>query len=224
MSDDGPLVARARAGDARAFETLMNRHAGLVYNLALRLLRDAHDAEDLAQEAFVRAWRALPQYRADAQFSTWLYRIVTNLCYDRLPRLRADMAALDPDDMTHLPEDAPALDGALLSAELRAHLHRAIDALPEGFRLLVTLRHLQQMSYTDIAAATGLAEGTVKSGIHRARAQLRTALADYDGWEPTPEPVEPPATPRARPSLAAENPPATPTNRPLRPALALEGQ
>jgi len=179
MNDDAALLERARAGDPRAFEALMNQHATQVYNLALRLVRDPREAEDLTQEAFVRAWRGLPRFRAEACFGTWLYRIVTNLCYDRLPRLRAEMAALDTDALAALPDETQAADTALLTAELRAYLHQAIDTLPDGFRLLLTLRHLQNMSYADIAAATDLPEGTVKSGLFRARTQLREAVARY---------------------------------------------
>jgi RNA polymerase sigma-70 factor (ECF subfamily) len=82
------LIARAQRGDASAFEALVNMHAKLVYNLAFRVVNDPHEAEDLAQEAFLRAWRALPRFRGQARFSIWLYRIVTNLCYNRLPHLR----------------------------------------------------------------------------------------------------------------------------------------
>lgn len=179
MTDESQVIARAQAGDARAFEVLMNRHATQVFNLALRVVRDPLEAEDLTQEAFVRAWQGLPRFRADALFSTWLYRIMTNLCYDRLPRLRAEMDALDSEAIAELPHGEENVDARLLTEELRSHVHKALDALPAGFRLLVTLRHLQHMSYADIAAATGLPEGTVKSGIHRARGQLRDAVAQY---------------------------------------------
>ncbi len=186
MMDESQVIARARAGDARAFEVLMNRHATQVFNLALRVVRDPHEAEDLTQEAFVRAWRGLPRFRAEARFSTWLYRIVTNLCYDRLPRLRSELdalGALDTEAMAELPAAEETVEAALLTDELRVHLQQALAGLPEGFRLLMTLRHLQRMSYAEIAAATGLPEGTVKSGIHRARGQLREAVACYQAGD-----------------------------------------
>lgn len=87
-ADERLLIARAQRGDASAFEALVIMHAQYVYNLALRVVDDPHEAEDLAQEAFLRAWQGLPRFRAQAKFSTWLYRIVTNLCYNRLPHLR----------------------------------------------------------------------------------------------------------------------------------------
>lgn len=178
--DEQALIARARRGDTAAFEALVARHGPLVYNVALRTLRDPLEAEDVAQETFLRAWRGLPAFRGAARFDTWLYRIVANLCYNRLPRLRADLAALDPDEAADLADERQRADAGLLSEELRQRLHRAIDALPDGYRLLVTLRHLQGMSYAEIAAATDLPLGTVKAGIFRARRQLRAALEEHE--------------------------------------------
>ena len=97
MTDDSRLVARAQSGDAQAFEILVNRHGPMVYNLALRLVGDPLAAEDVAQDALIRAWRALPGFRADSRFSTWLYRIVTNVCLDHLPHMATDLAAIDID-------------------------------------------------------------------------------------------------------------------------------
>jgi len=175
------LIARAQGGEAAAFEALVARHAPFVYNLALRTLGDPHEAEDVAQEAFARAWRGLPGFRADARFSTWLYRIVTNLCYNRLPALRTSLEALDIESGRHLADERQHIDGALVADELRARVHAAIYALPEGYRLLITLRHLQEMSYADIATVTGLPLGTVKTGLHRARKQLQAALQADEG-------------------------------------------
>src|SRR5690349_513730 len=103
---DDELVRRAQTGDTEAFGALVLAHQAFVYNLAWRALDDPHEAEDVAQEAFVRAWLALPNFRAQAQFRTWLYRIVTNLCYNRLPRLRRDLTALGEADMADWPDAA----------------------------------------------------------------------------------------------------------------------
>jgi RNA polymerase sigma-70 factor (ECF subfamily) len=180
VTQERQLIARAQKGDSAAFEALVNNHARYVYNLALRVVRDPHEAEDLSQEAFLRAWKALPSFRLEAQFSTWLYRIVTNLCYNRLPRLKKELNALTleegPGDW---PDPHQRVEPGLLSKEIETHLHRAIDDLPESYRLLITLRHLQGMSYADIAETTGLPLGTVKTGIHRARAHLREAVEAY---------------------------------------------
>jgi RNA polymerase sigma-70 factor (ECF subfamily) len=181
VADERELIARAQRGDTAAFEVLVQMHAQFVYNLALRVVRDPQEAEDLAQEALLRAWRGLPRFRAQARFSTWLYRIVTNLCYNRLPRLKQELAAEDPDEAAlHLPDKRQRVEGQIVSKELREKLHAAIDQLPDAYRLLITLRHLQGMAYTEIAQATGMPLGTVKTGIFRARRILRKELEEYD--------------------------------------------
>lgn len=157
----------------------MQHHAQFVYNVALRTLNNQREAEDLTQEAFVRVWKALPKFRADAQFRTWLYRIVTNLCYSRLPRLKNDLNALDTDDKLELADTGQRVETRLLNSELKDQLSDAIKQLPDGYRLLITMRHVQGMSYAEIAKAIDMPLGTVKTGIFRARRALRTALAAY---------------------------------------------
>jgi len=178
---ENQIVARARQGDPAAFETLVDMHAQYVYNLALRVVQNPQEAEDLAQEAFLRAWRGLPAFRGQSKFSTWLYRIVTNLCYSQFPQIKRDLASLVPDENARgLPDEHQSPEGALLNAELRTHLHTFIEELPEGYRILVTLRHLQGMSYKEISQVTGMPLGTVKTGIFRARQMLKIALDDYE--------------------------------------------
>jgi RNA polymerase sigma-70 factor (ECF subfamily) len=179
LSEERELIRRAQQGETAAFETLVQEHASFVYNLALRTLNDAHEAEDVAQEAFVRAWQALPQFRATAQFRTWLYRIVTNLCYNRLPQLKRELAALDPAEEVVLSDGRQAVERALLTAELRQQIFTAIDNLPQSYRLLVTLRHLQELSYQEIAEVTEMPLGTVKTGIFRARQMLQERLREW---------------------------------------------
>jgi RNA polymerase sigma-70 factor, ECF subfamily len=182
MANDDGLVLRAQQGDMAAFAVLVNRHSDYVYNLALRVIHNPEEAQELAQEAFIRAWRGLPNFQRNAQFHTWLYRIVVNLCYNRLPRLRQELAILVPDIAAlELADPLQQVEANLLSTELKALLHRAIDDLPEHYRLLITLRHLQELSYNEIVEVTGLPLGTVKTGIHRARALLRSALESYEG-------------------------------------------
>lgn len=175
------LIERAQRGDLAAFEALVEAYAVYVYNLALRIVRDPHEAENISQEGFIRAWRGLGRFRSQARFSTWLYQIVTRLCYDRLPRLKRELSALEVSEAgAFLPDGNPTAEEGLLSAEARAHLHAAIDALPAGYRLLVTLRYMQGLSYAEIAQVTGMPLGTVKTGIHRARHRLREALERYE--------------------------------------------
>jgi RNA polymerase sigma-70 factor, ECF subfamily len=175
------LVARARHGDTAAFETLVRLHERYVFNLALRVVGDPDEAEDLAQQAFIRAWRALPDFRGEARFGTWLYRIVTNLCYNRLPRLKRELANLTTDDEAFsIPDERQELESSLITTGLRRCLHQAFDALPQGYRLLLSLRHLQELSYDEIALITGMPLGTVKTGIFRARRMLRETLEKYE--------------------------------------------
>ena len=182
---EGELVRRAQGGDTAAFETLVLAHQTLAYNLALRALGNEQEAEDAAQEAFVRAWLALPNFRGQARFGTWLYRIVTNLCCNRHPRLRRELLALGDDAASDIPDESPATDPAssLEAEERRAFLHRQIDALPESYRMLVTLRFQNELSYEDIASALSLPLGTVKTGLYRARARLREALVAFEAGE-----------------------------------------
>ena len=180
------LVRRARAGDAEAFGQLVSEHQQFVYNLALRVVSNPQEAEDIAQEAFARAWLALPNFRGQSQFRTWLYRIVTNLCLNRLPRLRRDLAALaEGDSAEWADETAPGADPSLTleDAERRTFLHQQIEALPESYRLLVTLRFQQELAYEEIASLLGLPLGTIKTGLFRARARLRQALQEYENEE-----------------------------------------
>jgi RNA polymerase sigma-70 factor (ECF subfamily) len=179
ISEERQLIRRAQKGETAAFETLVQQHASFVYNLALRTLNDAHEAEDIAQETFVRAWQALPQFQARAQFRTWLYRIVTNLCYNRLPHLKTELAALDPAEEVVLSDGRQAVERELLTAELRQQIFTAIDNLPQSYRLLVTLRHLQGLSYQEIAEVTEMPLGTVKTGIFRARQMLQERLSEW---------------------------------------------
>lgn len=182
MATDEALVIRAQQGDQAAFAALVNRHGDYVYNLALRVIHRPEEAQELAQEAFVRAWRGLPNFQRTAQFHTWLYRIVVNLCYNRLPQLKRELTLLVPDSAAQqLTDPQQQIEADMLSAELKAMLHQAIDALPPHYRLLITLRHLQELSYNEIVEITGLPLGTVKTGIHRARARLRTAVEEYEG-------------------------------------------
>jgi RNA polymerase sigma-70 factor (ECF subfamily) len=186
ISDDPELVRRAQKGDADAFAVLVGRHQQFAYNLALRALGDAHEAEDAAQDAFVRAWMALPNFRGQSQFRTWLYRIVTNVCYNRMPRLRREMAAFGDDQSSDIADEEFPEPGASLEAEeQRAYLHQQIDSLPNSYKILVTLRYQQELSYEEIASVLSLPLGTVKTGLFRAKAHLREALQKYE--EPVPE-------------------------------------
>ncbi len=185
MTSEDELVRRAQAGNIDAFEQLVLMHQQFVFNLALRTVSDPHEAQDLAQEVFLRAWQALPRFKRQSRFRTWLYRIVVNLCYNRLPRLRQDLLAAGLDD-----PESPALElvasGAVdpqenLERQARmGFIQQQVQALPEGYRLMVLLRFVRECSYDEIAEIMDLPLGTVKTGLFRARRLLRAALSEYE--------------------------------------------
>jgi RNA polymerase sigma-70 factor (ECF subfamily) len=178
LENEAEVVARAKTGDTGAFDMLVAEHQAFVYNLAFRVLGNPQEAEDAAQDAFVRAWRALPRFRSQARFRTWLYRITANVCYNRLPKLRRELAAIGEDDVADHPDPgAGAPHEGLEAAERRAWLHRQIETLPEAYRLLITLRYQRELAYEEIAEITSLPMGTIKTGLFRAKERLRNMLA-----------------------------------------------
>jgi RNA polymerase sigma-70 factor (ECF subfamily) len=171
---DADLVSRAQAGQLDAFEELVRRHRLGTYRVALRMLGDESDAEDATQDAFVQAWRNLAGFRADAAFSTWMYRIVTNRCLNMLRARRRT----EP-----LPEtqEAPASRPDRI-AEGRwqvEDLTRAIGRLTPEQRAPLVLRELQGCSYEEIAEALDLSIPAVKSRLHRARLELLAAMRSW---------------------------------------------
>lgn len=177
------LIRRAQKGDPNSFAALVDEHQRYVYHLALRVLKDENEALDLTQETFVRAWTALPNFRGQSRFRTWLYRIATNLCYNRLPGLRRSLNDLGDDVMDQIPETTSHPDNPVHETEaneIRKHLHHAIEALEENYRLLITLRYQYELSYEEIASTLNLPLGTVKTGIFRAKEQLRRSLAQLE--------------------------------------------
>ena len=160
-------IARARHGDADAFEQLVVAYEGPVYRLALRMCGSAEDAREVTQDAFLAAWRGLPAFRGDSRFSSWLYRLTTNAAIDFLRREKHHLGNLP---LEEAPERPDPQQPELLAEqrEQQEALQRALDQLsPE---------HPQQMSYDEIAQALSLESGTVKSRISRARRQLREIL------------------------------------------------
>ena len=188
-SDDRDLVRRALEGDDAAFAVIVRRYERGLYNLALRMVRDAELARDLTQEVFVRVHRSLARYDPVYPFPSWIYRVASNLCIDWIRRRRIDTVSLDA-PLPGADEDSPSreLEGAGLDPseemerrERSALLAAGLAKLPEAHRLVLILRHQRELSYEEIAVALDVPLGTVKARIHRAReAFRRILLRDHD--------------------------------------------
>ena len=168
------LVRRAQAGDEGAFRRLVGLHGDRAHALALRILRSASDAEEVAQDAFVRAWRSLPRFRGESAFSSWLYRIVARRAFDRAAVLKGRRARETGIEVgEELPVGAAGPD-AEAQARVRL-LARLVAALPEAARAVVTLYYYQDRSVAEVARTLRMPENTVKTHLSRARAALRAA-------------------------------------------------
>jgi RNA polymerase sigma-70 factor (ECF subfamily) len=182
VDPDRELVARWHAGDLAAFETLVHRYQDRVYRLLYRMLGSAADAEDAAQETFLNLHRHGHRFRGEARFSTFVYRVAANTALNRrrtLGRSRARIDKLAERQATghDLPTAPPAPDQAAFGLELRERVHEALATLPEKLRLPLVLFDIEGLPYAEVSDVLGIAEGTVKSRIHRARLALRDQLA-----------------------------------------------
>jgi RNA polymerase sigma-70 factor (ECF subfamily) len=177
---DSDLVARAAAGDGAAFHALVERHRALVYRLAYQFAGNHHDAEDIAQDVFIKVYRSLDRFRYDAQLTSWLYRIVMNACIDfRRRQSPAGSAPFTEETellMANTPEEGPGPEEQTYGGQLGDVLQSEIARLPPGQRLVFTMRHHEGLKLSEIASALGLAEGTVKRQLHAAVHRLRAAL------------------------------------------------
>ena len=176
-------IAAARDGDGDAFAQLVHLYEKKVLALTNRMCRNASDAEEAAQEAFLAAWQGLPFFRGDSSFSTWLYRLASNACVDLLRRENRHRDAAGPSlndeelniDVT---DSAPTPQEAAERAELREQIEAGLAALPDEYRAVLVLREIHQRSYDEIADILSLDVGTVKSRISRGRKKLRNFLVE----------------------------------------------
>lgn len=170
MVDDSDLalVNRTKAGDIEAFSVLVRRHERVVYNLSYRFMRDGTLAEDMAQEAFLKAYRLLSGFRGDCSFSTWLYRVTCSVCLTELNRRkRRGEVELTP---AHANESTSEPERATDTPEL---IRRCVTQLPERYATIMTMYYLDEISYEEIAETMNIPMGTLKTWMHRARHQLR---------------------------------------------------
>ena len=174
--DEQALLERCRNGqDDGAFAELVDHYKDLVYGMVYRLSRDRSQADDLAQEVFLKVHRGLPYFRGDARLSTWIYRIVFNVCSQERSRDRAIELPLDAGD-GRPPIDPGGLDAAFGDFELRDRLEHAMAALPDNYRFLVAAHYLRGVDYKALAEALDIPIGTVKTHLYRAKRLLRERL------------------------------------------------
>jgi RNA polymerase sigma-70 factor, ECF subfamily len=176
-TEDMALVERCRSGDLAAFEELYRAHAGKLFSVACRMVGNAADAEDLLQEIFLSAHRKLEGFRGDSALGTWLYRLATNHCLDHLRSRSARM-----NQVTDALDDEPGqVAGSRSLAEqtiTRMDLERALARLPEGCRAAFVLHDVQGLEHREVGEVLGVAEGTSKSQVHKARQRLRALLLE----------------------------------------------
>jgi RNA polymerase sigma-70 factor, ECF subfamily len=180
-ADEMALVERCRRGDLAAFEELYRVHAGRLFSVACRMLGNPADAEDLLQEIFLSAHRKLESFRGESALGTWLYRLATNHCLDYLRSRAARTNQLTDalDDEVGLFE--PGRRGLAEQTITKMDLERALAQLPDGCRAAFVLHDIEGLEHREVAAALGIAEGTSKSQVHKARLRLRSVLLNKKG-------------------------------------------
>jgi RNA polymerase sigma-70 factor (ECF subfamily) len=186
VDDDSVLLGRARGGDSQAFEQLVERHRNHVFGLASRMLNSTDDAAEVTQEAFLAAYRHLPEFRGDSAFGSWVYRIAANYAFMRLRHRKVANEFEQPLDSPHFNDRGSLIDsvadwgrnaeGQTLDAELRTAIDQASQTLPEEYRQVFVLRDLEGLPYDEIATLTNTSLAAVKSRLHRARLALREAI------------------------------------------------
>jgi RNA polymerase sigma factor (sigma-70 family) len=188
--EDSTIIADALAGHDRAYQRLMDKYHDAIFNFIYRMVRDREQVEDLTQEAFIKAFASLKSFNEEYAFSTWLYKIATNNSIDYIRKKKLQMFSIDKpieskdSDFTfELPDDSYEADRELISGQRSVMLNEAIEQLPEKYRLVIRLRHVEERSYEEIAKMLKLPIGTVKAHIFRAREllykQLRGKIRHY---------------------------------------------
>ncbi len=184
LPSDESLLSQFKQGDASAFRALVDRYTAPLYNLAVRLLRDPMEAENITQETFLRVVGALDRIQLNAPFKPYLFRIAINLCHDQArkhkPLLFADLERASDDELANaedsIADDAPQLWEQFEEKELHARLRDAVDNLPPNYQTAIILRYVEDFSYEDIAQTLDLPVNTVRTRLRRAKLQLRARL------------------------------------------------
>ena len=183
--NDSELIHKAKNGDAKAYEGLLKKYRNSVYNLVYRMVRDVEEAEDLTQEAFIKAFNSLASFNEEYAFSTWLYKIATNNCIDFFRKRKLQTYSLDKpiqykdSEIQHeIPDPELNPEKSILARERSRVIQEAIRALPEKYYTAIVLRHNEEKSYEEIAEILNLPLGTVKARIFRAREMLNKELKE----------------------------------------------
>ena len=186
VTDEKILLKQAATGDSAAFEKLVLKYQSQVYNFCFRIMGNSEDAADMTQETFLKVWRNSDSFHGDSSFATWLFRLASNTCLDQLrsmkrkPTLPLTLTDQEGEEQSlEVPDTAPSPEESLVKKEERELLQAAMSALDAEQRQLLTLRVVNDMSYTEIAQALSLKEGTVKSRLARARENLRKKLENF---------------------------------------------
>lgn len=181
--DDTQLVAASKKGDQDAFSLLVQRHQRRVFNLVFRMLQQYEEANEITQETFIAAWQGLPSFRGDAQFSTWLYRIAYNCCLKQLEQRKRDSAlqvAMQAEQILENADNETRADNELETHARQAMVHEQISSLPAKYRIVLVLRHLQDMTYEEMAEILTMPVGTIKTHLFRARNLLKERLESFE--------------------------------------------
>ncbi len=183
--EDHQLVQRARSGDQKAFEELLHKYRNLVYHVMYRMVQNPQEAEDLTQEAFMKAFHAIHTFNEEFAFSTWLMKIATNNCIDFLRKKKLKTFSIDKpvkykdeEIQIDVPDTEPSPERRLLEDERKQLLQSAIDSLPTLYRTVILLRHQDEKSYEEIAEILNIPIGTVKARLFRAREMLNKKIKD----------------------------------------------
>jgi RNA polymerase sigma-70 factor (ECF subfamily) len=178
------LVEKAKSGDIKAFEKLIEDHQKKVFNIALRMIGDYDEASELAQEAFLKAYKSIKSFKGDSLFSTWIYKITTNVCLDEIRRKKKKKLISLDEDIEHdgsefkrqIKDHSPGPESLAENNELKRMVKESINLLPEDYKIVIVLRDIQGFSYEEISRIIKCPIGTVKSRINRARRALKKIL------------------------------------------------
>lgn len=185
--EDHRLINQARDGDQKAFESLLNKYRNLVYHVMIKMVGNSQEAEDLTQEAFIKAFNALSSFNEEFAFSTWLMKIATNNCIDFLRKKKLRVFSInepiqykDEELQYEIPDHELTPDRKMLAEEKSKYINSAIQSLPPRYRHVILLRHKEEKSYEEISEILNLPLGTVKARIFRAREMLNKKMKNID--------------------------------------------